>query len=116
MTWFFGIVVVLVLGGIAAVAAGRGGVMPDDDRDLPPSRVPDVGPLTAEHLRHVRFPLALRGYRMADVDALLSRLASQLEEGDRDRSETEEAAVESAGESAKESGRPTARDERSDAT
>jgi DivIVA domain-containing protein len=79
MAWLFGIVVVLVLGGIAAVAAGRGGAMVEDDRDLPPSRVPESGPLTAEHLRRVRFPLALRGYRMADVDALLSRLASQLE-------------------------------------
>ena len=79
MAWLFGIVVVLVLGGIAAVAAGRGGAMPENDRDLPPSRVPEDGPLTAEHLRRVRFPLALRGYRMADVDALLSRLASQLE-------------------------------------
>ena|SRR5690348_17353872 len=79
MAWLFGIVIVLVLGGIAAVAAGRGGAMPENDRDLPPSRVPEDGPLTAQHLRSVRFPLALRGYRMADVDALLSRVASQLE-------------------------------------
>ena len=83
MAWLFGIVVVLVLGGIAAVAAGRGGGMPDNDPDLPPSRVPSSGPLTAQHLRTVRFPLAVRGYRMADVDSLLSRLASQLEGSDR---------------------------------
>ncbi len=80
MAWLFGIVVVLVLGGIAAVAAGRGGVMAEDDRDLPPSRVPETGELTGEHLRSARFPLALRGYRMAEVDALLSRLATQLED------------------------------------
>ena len=85
MAWLFGIVVVLVLGGIAAVAAGRGGAMPENDRDLPPSRVPESGSLTAEHLRRVRFPLALRGYRMADVDTLLSRLASQLEVTDPPR-------------------------------
>jgi DivIVA domain-containing protein len=83
MAWLFGIVVVLVLGGIAALAAGRGGAMPDNDRDLPPSRVPETGELSAEHLRSVRFPLALRGYRMAEVDALLSRLATQLEAEDR---------------------------------
>ena len=34
MAWLFGIVVVLVLGGIAAVAAGRGGAMAENDRDL----------------------------------------------------------------------------------
>jgi DivIVA domain-containing protein len=28
----------------------------------------------------VRFPLALRGYRMSDVDALLARLATELED------------------------------------
>jgi DivIVA domain-containing protein len=83
MAWLFGIVVVLVLGGIAAVAAGRGGVMPENDRDLPPSRVPETGRLTAEHLRSARFSLALRGYRMAEVDALLSRLATQLEDEGR---------------------------------
>ena len=82
MAWLFGIVVVLVLGGIAAVAAGRGGPMPDNDPDLPPSRVPETGELTSEHLRRVRFPLALRGYRMSEVDALLSRLATQLETTD----------------------------------
>jgi len=85
MVWLFGIVVVLVLGGIAAVAAGQGGAMAENDRDLPPSRVPESGPLSAQHLRTVRFPLALRGYRMADVDALLSRLASQLEATDPPR-------------------------------
>lgn len=86
MAWLFGIVVVLVLGGIAAVAAGRGGAMPEPERDLPPSRVPEDGDLTAQHLRSVRFPLALRGYRMADVDALLSRVAAQME-ADREEDE-----------------------------
>jgi len=85
MAWLFGIVVVLLLGGIAAVAAGRGGAMAENDRDLPPSRVPESGPLTAQHLRSVRFPLALRGYRMADVDSLLTRLAGQLEATDPPR-------------------------------
>jgi len=100
MAWLFGIVVVLVLGGIAAVAAGRGGAMSESDRDLPPPRVPDDGPLTAQDLRRARFPLALRGYRMADVDALLSRVATQLE----------------ASEGAHQVDRPAARTERPDST
>lgn len=37
-----------------------------------------VGPLTGADLRRVRFPIVLRGYRPADVDALLARLADQL--------------------------------------
>jgi DivIVA domain-containing protein len=36
--------------------------------------------LRAEDLRQVRFPLAFRGYRMSEVDALLDRLADQLAE------------------------------------
>ena len=84
MTWFFAAVLVVVLGGIAVVASGRAGSMPEayDDRPdvvLPPGR------LGAEDLRRVRFPLAVRGYRMAEVDALLDRLAGQLEQDGQER-------------------------------
>lgn len=79
MTWVFAILVVLVLGAIAVVAAGRGTPMADADVDRPASGVPAEGPLTAGDLRRVRFPLAFRGYRMADVDALLDRLAAERE-------------------------------------
>jgi DivIVA domain-containing protein len=41
--------------------------------------VPDDGPVTADDLRRIRFPLAFRGYRMAEVDALLNRLAEERE-------------------------------------
>ena len=51
--------------------------------DRPDSLVPADGPLTAEDLRRVRFPLAFRGYRMAEVDALLDRLAEEREAADR---------------------------------
>lgn len=81
MMWLFGIVVVLVLGGIAAVAAGRGGAMAEAEQDRPPVDLPPDGPVGGHDLRRVRFPLAVRGYRMADVDALLARLADQLEDG-----------------------------------
>lgn len=78
--WFLAILVVLALGGIALVAAGRGTPMAPVHDDRPDSGVPDEGRLTADHLRRVRFPLAVRGYRMAEVDALLRRLAEQLED------------------------------------
>ncbi|HEX4471753.1 MAG TPA: DivIVA domain-containing protein, partial [Nocardioides sp.] len=40
------------------------------------------GPVTADDLRRIRFPVAFRGYRMAEVDALLDRLAEEREAAD----------------------------------
>lgn len=77
--WFFAILVVLLMGGIAAVAAGRGTPMAEAEPDRLVVALPADRPLGAEDLRRVRFPLALRGYRMADVDALLDRLARERE-------------------------------------
>jgi DivIVA domain-containing protein len=77
--WFFAVLIVLALGGIAVVAAGRGAPLAEAHDDRPDPGVPAEGPLRSEDLRRVRFPLALRGYRMSDVDALLDRLATQLE-------------------------------------
>lgn len=81
MTWLLAVLAVLLLGGVAVVAAGRGGPLAPAGDDDPVPDVPATGPLTAEDLRRVRFPLALRGYRMADVDALLDRLAAEREGG-----------------------------------
>lgn len=82
MMWFFAILVVLVMGGVAAVAAGRGAPMSEAYDDRPDALVPSGRPLAAGDLRRVRFPLAFRGYRMGEVDALLDRLAAQLEHDD----------------------------------
>jgi DivIVA domain-containing protein len=79
MTWFFAILIVLVMGGVAVVASGRGGSMAEVYDDRPDSRVQADGPLTADDLRRVRFSTAFRGYRMSEVDALLDRLSSELE-------------------------------------
>lgn len=80
MMWFFAVLVVLVMGGVAAVAAGRGTPMSEAYDDRPDALVPADGPLRAEHLRRVRFSLAFRGYRMSEVDALLDRVARQLDD------------------------------------
>lgn len=79
MMWFFAILLVLVLGGIAVVAAGKGGPMVPAYDDRPDAVVPAEGDLTGADLRRVRFSLAFRGYRMSEVDALLDRLASERE-------------------------------------
>ncbi|HEX5860419.1 MAG TPA: DivIVA domain-containing protein [Nocardioides sp.] len=79
MMWFFAILIVLALGGIAALAAGKGAPMAEARPDRPRLDLPDRGPLRGADLRRVRFSLAFRGYRMSEVDELLDRLASQLE-------------------------------------
>ena len=72
------LVVAAVLAGVVLVALGRGdGLSPQelDDVivDMPPERA-----LDASDVASLRLPMALRGYRMADVDDVLDRLAAEL--------------------------------------
>jgi DivIVA domain-containing protein len=83
MTWFFAILIVLVMGAVAVVASGRGGSLAETYDDRPDARVQAEGPLTASDLRQVRFTTAFRGYRMSEVDALLDRLSAELEAANR---------------------------------
>ena len=85
--WLFAILIVLALGGVAVVAAGRGAPMAPAYDDAPDTLVPADGPITADDLRRIRFPIAFRGYRMAEVDALLSRLAEEREQAEADSNE-----------------------------
>jgi DivIVA domain-containing protein len=78
MMWFFAVLIVLALGGVAVVAAGHGAPLAREYDDRPDAVVPVDRPLTAADLRAVRFSTALRGYRASEVDALLDRLATQL--------------------------------------
>lgn len=78
--WFFAILIVLALGGVAVVAAGRGAPLAEVYDDRPDAEVPATGRIRASDLRQVRFSLAFRGYRMSEVDALLDRLATELED------------------------------------
>ncbi|MFL6024914.1 MAG: DivIVA domain-containing protein [Marmoricola sp.] len=79
MTWVFALVIVLVVGAVAVVAAGAGGSMATEYDDRPDALVPADGPLTAADLKSIRFSTAVRGYRASEVDALLNRLAVQLD-------------------------------------
>lgn len=94
MVWFFAVLIVLALGAVALVAAGRGDPLLDTYDDRPDALVPAEGPLGPQDLRRVRFSIAFRGYRMSEVDALLDRLARQ----------QEDAAGEAGGEAAGEAG------------
>ena len=81
MMWLFALIIVLVVGGVVVVAAGAGGSMATEYDDRPDALVPAEGPLSAADLRAVRFSTVVRGYRASEVDALLDRLAAQLEQG-----------------------------------
>ncbi|WP_375476933.1 DivIVA domain-containing protein [uncultured Jatrophihabitans sp.] len=47
-------------------------------RDEPPWDLPESRRLAAEDVEEVRLPVALRGYRFAEADLLLDRLADEL--------------------------------------
>jgi DivIVA domain-containing protein len=79
MTWFFAVLVVLAIGGVAVVAAGRGGSLAREYDDRPEVSLPDGRPLTGDDLREIRFSTVVRGYRASEVDALIDRLALELD-------------------------------------
>ena len=79
MMWFLAALVVVVMGGVAALAAGRGAPMSDAYDDRPDALVPRDRALQGDDVRRVRFSLAFRGYRMSEVDSLLERLMEELE-------------------------------------
>lgn len=79
MMVFFAVLIVLSMAGVAVVASGRAGALPEEYDDRPDARVP-AGRLGGDDLRRVRFSLGFRGYRMSEVDTLLRRLADQLDE------------------------------------
>ncbi len=83
MTTVLGVVgVLLVLFVVAAVALRDEAVLVDAPPDRADLALPDRGPVTAGDLARLRFGMAARGYRMAQVDAVLDRVAGELLERD----------------------------------
>jgi DivIVA domain-containing protein len=90
MMWFFAVLIVLAMGGVGAVAAGYGQPLVEVFDDRPDAQVRAGSPLQASDLREVRFSTALLGYRMSEVDALLNRMAQELDTvGEPRESDTE---------------------------
>ncbi|MFF5311607.1 DivIVA domain-containing protein [Streptomyces massasporeus] len=84
MFLFLVVALAVVVGAVtlAVVGGGENGplpeVAPERLRDpLPPDR-----PVDRADVEALRFPLAARGYRMADVDDALGRLGAELAERD----------------------------------
>lgn len=77
------VLLVLVLGAVAAVAVARLDVpgVPAAVTTTAAQPLP-AGPLQVADVHDVRFDQAVRGYRMEQVDAALARLADEL--GERD--------------------------------
>jgi len=69
----------LILALTGALVVGRSGGLADESADAPPFTLPP-GRLSVAELRALRLPMAVRGYRMAEVDALLGRLTEQLDD------------------------------------
>jgi DivIVA domain-containing protein len=73
------LLVLAVIGAIAVVAAGRGGGLEDAEPERSPfGALPDGEPARGA-VDGLRFTLALRGYRMDEVDDVLDRLATELD-------------------------------------
>ena len=80
MTWFFAVLIVLAMGAVAVVASGRGASLGPSYDDRADVRLPADRPVTGDDLRALRFNTAVRGYRASEVDALIERLAAQLDD------------------------------------
>ncbi|MHA6762737.1 DivIVA domain-containing protein [Streptacidiphilus sp. PAMC 29251] len=78
MFWLIVVVMVLVVGAAALVALGSGGSLPDVERDRLAARLPLDRPAGRSDVDSLRFPMALRGYRMDAVDDVLDRLGAEL--------------------------------------
>jgi DivIVA domain-containing protein len=82
----YGLLGVVVAVGVVAVLVI---VLPSDQlatpvRDVVPAGLPSKPEIRAADVARVRLPVTLRGYRMVDTDAVLDRLALELENRDRE--------------------------------
>ena len=73
---------IVVLAGVAVVAAGRGTGLAPATTDRPGPWLPADRSMRPEDLDALRFSVGLRGYRMDEVDAVLDRLRAELAERD----------------------------------
>jgi DivIVA domain-containing protein len=81
-----GVLVALFLA--AALATRDDAALVPASQDLADLGLP-AGPVAVDDVRTVRFGVALRGYRMSEVDVALERLAEELERRDRRIAELE---------------------------
>ncbi|MFC7219859.1 DivIVA domain-containing protein [Streptomyces polyrhachis] len=95
MFWFLLIAMVAVVAAVTLVLLGSGGASGGGLTEPQPEQLADPlpyeRPLTRADIDRLRLPPALRGYRMAEVDDTLDRLAAELAERDARIAELEAA-------------------------
>jgi DivIVA domain-containing protein len=82
--------VLAVLFAAAVVSTRDGQVLGDAPADVADLNLP-AGPLQPADVQQVRFGLAVRGYRMSEVDEVLDRLSAEIARRDRRIAELEDA-------------------------
>src|SRR5436305_3037094 len=75
------VVLLAVLFAVAAVTAGFGDLMKPVFQDARPVGLPEQR-VTPDDLEALRFNVVLRGYKMAEVDAVLHRMTREIAERD----------------------------------
>ncbi|MEV6976528.1 DivIVA domain-containing protein [Kitasatospora sp. NPDC093806] len=78
MFWVIVVAMAVVVGGAALVALGGGGSLPEAVQDRISARLPQDRPLDQSDVDAIRLPMAVRGYRMDEVDDVLDRLGAEL--------------------------------------
>lgn len=78
MSWVLTCVIVVMIGLTILAARGCFSHAPAPVDDRPGLDLPD-GPITGRDLRDVKIAVVTRGYSMEQVDAILDRLAQQLD-------------------------------------
>ncbi|MFI6337023.1 DivIVA domain-containing protein [Streptomyces sp. NPDC050535] len=76
------LVVVVAAVTVAVVGGGESAPLPEAAPDRLADPLPLDRPVNRGDVETLRFPLAVRGYRMADVDDALGRLGAEI--GERD--------------------------------
>ncbi|GAA2660199.1 hypothetical protein GCM10009864_29080 [Streptomyces lunalinharesii] len=95
--WFMLIAMVVVVAAVTLVvvgggdAGGEGGGLRDAEPAALHDPLPQDRPLARADVEAVRLPVAVRGYRMDDVDDVLDRLGAELAERDARIAELEAA-------------------------
>ncbi|WP_370531844.1 hypothetical protein [Streptomyces venezuelae] len=109
MFWFLLITMVVVVAAVtlAVVGGGDSEVLPDVAPEQLVDPLPETRPVDRADVEALRLPVAVRGYRMADVDDVLVRLGAELAERDARIAELEEelAGAAAAGDGGGEDGR-----------
>ncbi|MEU0394228.1 hypothetical protein ABZ208_15875 [Streptomyces sp. NPDC006208] len=96
-------VVVVAAVTLAVVGGGDSAALPEAAPEQLVDPLPAGRPLARADIDAVRLPVGVRGYRMADVDEILTRLGAELAERDARIAELESAL---AGAQASATGRP----------